>query len=55
MNKAKTSALSSYNRTFRILMFLEQACLPNLLSDMDPFVVLLHKAMASFRKRIFIN
>ena len=46
------------NRIFRILMGLEHRTSMSaefILRDMDPFVVILHKAIASFRKRIFCS
>ena len=48
----------AYNRIFRILMGLEHRTSMSaefIVRDMDPFVVILRKAIASFRKRIFSN
>ena len=46
----------AYNRIFRILLCLEHRISMSaefIVKDMDPFVVILCKAVASFRKRIF--
>ena len=46
----------AYNRIFRILMCLEHrtSMSANFIArDMDPFVVILRKAIASFRKRVY--
>ena len=46
----------AYNRIFRMLMDLEHRTSMSadvIVRDMDPFVVFLHKAIASFRKCIF--